>query len=425
MATSDQILHIFLNENRMGVLRRKRGGKLYFSYDQEYTRDEGAIPLSLSMPLAHEHFTDEIVSPWLWGLLPDNEIVLARWAQRFHVSPSNCFALLEAIGEDCAGAVRFITPENEDKAAKGGRTRLPEAEIEERLAELKRDPALGREPQDRGQFSLAGAQSKTALQRRGNNWYIPWGREPTTHILKPPRPDLGGHVENEHFCLRLAERLGLSVAKSEVIEFGLQKAICVERYDRVMVNRRLIRVHQEDTCQALGIHPTHKYQSDGGPGAVQIMQLLNRSSRPVEDRRRFMQGVAFNYLIMGSDAHAKNYSLLLGQGGQVRLAKLYDIASLLPYVDRQRECRFAMKVDGYYRDNQIQPRHFEKMARACEFPAAEMKAIILDLAEKMANEMESLSQEMVQNKVDHSVITPLAQALMKRAETIGTNFKKA
>ena len=425
MATSDQILHIFLNENRMGVLRRKRGGKLHFSYDQEYTRDEGAIPLSLSMPLAHEHFTDEIVSPWLWGLLPDNEIVLARWAQRFHVSPSNCFALLEAIGEDCAGAVRFITPENEDKAAKGGRTRLPEAEIEERLAELKRDPALGREPQDRGQFSLAGAQSKTALQRRGNNWYIPWGREPTTHILKPPRPDLGGHVENEHFCLRLAERLGLSVAKSEVIEFGLQKAICVERYDRVMVNRRLIRVHQEDTCQALGIHPTHKYQSDGGPGAVQIMQLLNRSSRPVEDRRRFMQGVAFNYLIMGSDAHAKNYSLLLGQGGQVRLAKLYDIASLLPCVDRQRECRFAMKVDGYYRDNQIQPRHFEKMARACEFPAAEMKAIILDLAEKMANEMESLSQEMVQNKVDHSVITPLAQALMKRAETIGTNFKKA
>lgn len=157
MAATDQTLVVYLNELRMGVLLRKRGGKLAFTYDREYVANEDSVPLSLSMPLTQQRFTDEVVSPWLWGLLPDNEIVLARWAQRFHVSPSNCFALLEAIGEDCAGAVRFITPENEGKSDKGGRTRLGEADIEDRIAELKRDPALGREPNDRGQFSLAGA----------------------------------------------------------------------------------------------------------------------------------------------------------------------------------------------------------------------------------------------------------------------------
>lgn len=423
MASADRTLLVYLNNLRMGVLTRKRGGKLQFTYDTDYGISEAAVPLSLSMPLTREAFSDEVVSPWLWGLLPDNEIVLARWAQRFHVSPGNCFALLQEIGEDCAGAVRFVIPENEGKVTEGGRTRLGEASMEARLSELRREPAPGRELNDRGQFSLAGAQSKIALQRRGKHWYIPWGREPTTHILKPPRPDLSGHVENEHFCLRLAGRLGLSVAKSEVLHFGREKAICIERYDRVMLDRRLIRVHQEDACQALGVHPTNKYQSDGGPGVVQIMELLNRSSRSVEDRHRFMQAVAFNYLILGSDAHAKNYSLLLGRAGQVRLAKLYDIASLLPYVDRLRDCRFAMKIDRYYRDNQIQVRHFEKMARSCEFPVSEIHQIIRNFSEQIPHHARSVKDEMAENNLDYRAIGKLADTLIQRADAILKKFK--
>lgn len=230
-------------------------------------------------------------------------------------------------------------------------------------------------------------------------------------------------MENEHFCLRLAGRLGLSAATSEVLRFGLEKAICVERYDRVMLNRRLIRVHQEDACQALGIHPVNKYQNDGGPGVVQIMQLLNRSTQPVEDRRRFMQAVAFNYLILGSDAHAKNYSLLLGRYGQVRLAKLYDIASLLPYVDRFKECRFAMKIDRYYRDDQIQLRHFEKMARSCEFPASEMLEIIREMAERIPGQALSVKDEMAKDNLDHHATGKLVDALVQRSESIAKQFK--
>lgn len=422
MAASAQQLHVFLNEIPMGTLCRARGGKLSFSYCSSYISDGGAVPLSLSMPVEDHRYSHEKINPWLWGLLPDNALVLARWAQRFQTSPSNPFGLLQGMGEDCAGAVRFIRPEKLDDVEKGGRELITESEIEGRLEELRRDPAMGREPEDRGQFSLAGAQTKTALQRRGDKWYIPWGREPTTHILKPPRPDIDGHVENEHFCLRLASALGLSVAHSEIIGFGQETAIVVERYDRVRMNRRLIRVHQEDACQALGVHPSRKYQNEGGPDIVKIMELMNRSSNPVEDRRRLMAALAFNYLILGTDAHAKNYSLLLGRGSQVRLARLYDIASFLPYVDRRKDCRFAMKIGSYYKDAQIQRRHFEKTARACEFSAGEMIELIRSMATSIPDAAAVVIDEMKDEDVTHPILVNIVELLRLRAAKVLKEF---
>lgn len=425
MAIETQILTVFLNDTPMGQLLREKGGKLGFQYTGEYLVDFHAVPLSLSMPLEDRKYTHETISPWLWGLLPDNERVLARWAQRFQVSPSNCFGILEGMGEDCAGAVRFVRPENADRAHKGGRERLDEEDIGRRLEALRKDPAMGREPGDRGQFSLAGAQSKTAVQKRGGQWYVPWGREPTTHILKPPRADIDGHVENEHFCLCLADELGLPVARSEILHFGSEIAIAVERYDRVLRQRRLIRVHQEDICQALGIHPAMKYQNEGGPDITRMMELMNRSSQPVEDRSRIMEAVAFNYLILGTDAHAKNYSLLLGRNQQVRLARLYDMASFLPYVDRSKDCRFAMKIGGYYKDSQIQPRHFDKLARTCEFPARSMRKIVVGMAERMPDAADRVASAMIDQGVTHPVVSNLVESLKKRASEKAEEFSSS
>jgi len=423
MAVTDQLLHVFFNETPMGTLRRTRGGKLSFAYADAYLSMDDAVPLSLSMPIEDRRYSHEVIHPWLWGLLPDNELILARWAQRFQVSPSNPFGLLQGMGEDCAGAIRFIRPDALDRAAKGGREWIAEEEIERRLAALRDGPAIGREPQDRGQFSLAGAQSKTALQRRGDKWYVPWGVEPTTHILKPPRPDIEGHVENEHFCLRLAAELGLSVARSEMIRFGKEVAIVIERYDRVRMNRRLTRVHQEDVCQALGIHPSRKYQSEGGSGIIQTMELMNRSNRVVEDRRRLMEALVFNYLILSTDAHAKNFSLLLGVNNQVRLARLYDLASFLPYMDRRKDGRFAMKIGGYYKDDQIQPRHFAKLARACQFPAQELLAMIAGMAEKMPRAATVIKTELDQQGMKHPVLETLVDRIHQRAARIQANFQ--
>lgn len=422
MVAAEQQLNVFMNETPMGTLSRAHGGKLSFVYAETYLSGEDRVPLSLAMPLDERRYSHEKANPWLWGLLPDNELVLARWAQRFQVSPSNAFGLLQGMGEDCAGAVRFIRPEKLDQANRGGKALITEAEIERRLRELRIDPSMGREPDDRGQFSLAGAQSKTALQKRGDKWYIPWGREPTTHILKPPRPDIDGHVENEHFCLRLADALGLSVAKSEVIRFGQENAIVVERYDRVMLSRRLTRVHQEDACQALGVHPSRKYQSEGRPDMINVMELMNRSNRPVEDRRRVMEAMVFNYLILGTDAHSKNFSLLLGLNQQVRLARLYDIASFLPYVGRRKDCRFAMKIGGYYKDAQIQPKHFDKMARYCEFPAQELRQMVCGMASKLPDVSKEILNQMTKQGITHPVLDRLVGLLQKRASKVAGEF---
>lgn len=418
MATKAQQLYVFLNDTPMGVLARGLGGKLSFQYNDDYLNSAYAIPLSLSIPLDDRQYRHEKLHSWLWGLLPDNELILARWAQRFQVSPTNCFGLLEGMGEDCAGAVRFIRTENLEQVSAGGRQKLSDSDIEQRLLDLRKDPAMGREPADRGQFSLAGAQSKTALQRCGKTWYVPWGREPTTHILKPPRPDIAGHVENEHFCLKLAEALGLSVAKSEVLHFGQEAAIVVERYDRVLIQQKLMRVHQEDSCQALGVHPAKKYQSDGGPDMIKLMELMNRSSQPVQDRRRLMEALVYNYLIIGTDAHAKNYSLLLGRDSQVRLAKLYDIASFLPYAARRKDCRFAMKIGSYYKDAQIQPRHFEKTARACEFSSSELLQMVRNQAEKLPDAAGEIMHSMAEQGVTHPILDELVEGLGLRAKQV-------
>jgi serine/threonine-protein kinase HipA len=228
---------------------------------------------------------------------------------------------------------------------------LTEAEVAQRLRELRQDTTawLGRE--FTGQFSLAGAQAKTALLRKDGRWGVPAGSAATSHILKPAVQGLDDHDLNEHLCLDAARRAGLVVARTHVATFGDESAIVVDRYDRRTVDGELVRIHQEDTCQALGKPPERKYQNEGGPSAKDLATLYRdvMPPRAAEDAVwRFLDALIWNWLIAGTDAHAKNYSLLLN-GGDVRLAPLYDIASALPYGTHERKLSFAMKIGGDYR----------------------------------------------------------------------------
>jgi len=420
----DELL-VYLNDTPMGALRRDSRGKLSFRYDDDYSNGGPGVPLSLSMPLFEKEHRDERVTPFCWGLLPDNDLLLQRWAARFQVSASNPFALLREIGEDCAGAIRFLTPERADTAFRGGLEPLTVEDIARRLSELKRDPSLAREPADIGRFSLAGAQAKTAFQKKEGQWFLPSGSEPTTHILKPPRPDLAGHVENEHFCLRFAARMGLRSARSEVVRFEDELAIAVERYDRTTVGGKLVRIHQEDVCQALSIHPSRKYENEGGPGILEIMDLLNQSSDVAQDRDRFVEAIVLNYLLVGSDAHAKNYSLLLGARGAVRLAPLYDVASLLPYASRPRDFRLAMRIDRSYRDDQIFPHHFVKMARQCEYPVKRLQSVIVSFLEKAPIVASETRQELLAGGVEHPVVDTLTEQIWRRCEKLLSLFRES
>jgi serine/threonine-protein kinase HipA len=346
-------LAVLLDSRMAGRLTRLSGGRLSFEYDDGYREQPDAVPLSLSMPVQVRSHADRIVTPWLWGLLPDNEAVLARWARQFHVSASSPFSLLGTpIGEDCAGAVRFAPFDEVDRLLQqtGEVVWLTEDEVGERLRELKVDSTSWLGQSFTGQFSLAGAQAKTALLFEDGRWGVPSGPTPTTHILKPAVAGLDDHDLNEHLCLDAAGRAGLIVVRTKVGHFADESAIVVDRYDRLRLGERIVRVHQEDLCQALAVPPGKKYQNEGGPGPIQVVALFRRAmpSRAAEDAVwRFVDALAWNWLIAGTDAHAKNYSLLLA-GDDVRLAPLYDMASALPYGMHEKKLCLAMKLGGHY-----------------------------------------------------------------------------
>jgi serine/threonine-protein kinase HipA len=208
-----------------------------------------------------------------------------------------------------------------------------------------------------GQFSLAGAQAKTALLLEGKRWGVPSGSIPTTHILKPAIAGFDDHDLNEHLCLDAARRSGLIVARSRISQFADQTSLVVTRYDRLSgPDGSIARVHQEDTCQSLSVPPARKYQREGGPSSSQIAKLLRDSMDPRAGEQavhRFADALIWNWLIAGTDAHAKNYSVLLS-GNQVRFAPLYDIASALPYGAHERKLRLAMKIGTSY---EVYPQH--------------------------------------------------------------------
>lgn len=346
-------LAVLLDESVAGTLTRLPGGRLRFDYDDDYRDRPDAVPLSLSMPTQVRSHPDRIVTPWLWGLLPDNEAVLGRWARQFHASASSPFSLLATpIGADCAGAVRFAAPEAAEQLLQrtGDVTWLTDDDVAQRLKELRDDSTAWLGRSFSGQFSLAGAQAKTALFFHEGRWGVPSGATPTSHILKPAVAGLDDHDLNEHLCLDAARRAGLLAARTRISRFGDESAIVVDRYDRLQVDDQVVRIHQEDLCQALGVLPSRKYQNEGGPGPIQIVDLL-RNVMPAKAAAdavwRFIDALAWNWLIAGTDAHAKNYSLLLASN-QVRLAPLYDVASALPYGMDEKKLRLAMKIGGEY-----------------------------------------------------------------------------
>lgn len=415
----DELVALF-EQREIGRIVR-RSGRLSFQYDEAWRTSQESFPLSLSMRLIAEEHGHTVIEAFLWGLLPDNEQVLDRWASRFHTSARNPFALIGYVGEDCAGAIQFVRPERLQRL----RTESLDSEIEwltdyevgERLRILRQDHSAWRLQTDSAQFSLAGAQPKTALLFRNGRWGIPSGRTPSTHILKPPTGTWDGHAENEHFCLELAASLGLIASKSVVMRFDEEVAIVIERYDRFARGLQIMRRHQEDFCQALALPPSKKYQNEGGPSIRDGVELLRaNSTRPQEDVGRFLDATIFNWLIGGSDAHAKNYALLLGFQPSVRLAPLYDIASILPYPKVQiQKVKMAMKIGGEYLLNRIGIRQWHKLANEVRVDEDELVQRLRTLAEEIPDHTSKLRKEVRKRGLAHPLIDRLADAITKRA----------
>lgn len=345
---ADRRLAVYLDGTPVGTLVQNGNGRLGFSYHDDYA-SPAAIPLSLSMPIGRSSHPPKAVGAYLAGLLPDSEPTLERWGREYGVSPRNPFALLAHVGMDAAGAVQVLlegTASTDAATGQGDIRWLTDDDAHAVLAGLAEHPADWNPGRDTGRWSLAGAQTKVALFRGPDgHWGIPADSTPTTHILKPSIPGLRHHHLNEHLCLRAARLSGLPAAETELITSGDLEVLVSHRYDRTRADGRWVRLHQEDLCQALAVHPSRKYQSDGGPGVADIAKVFR--SLAAADRqasaRRFFDALVFNVLIGATDAHAKNYSLLLGAGSRAQLGPLYDVATVLPYGDRYGH-RSAMKI---------------------------------------------------------------------------------
>jgi serine/threonine-protein kinase HipA len=429
-------LMVCLEEQVAGVLEA-RGTRTLFTYSDSWLSGTGAYPLSQSLPLRPGAHTGVPIVNFLWGLLPDNERTLDAWGRQFHVSARNPVALLACVGEDCAGAVQFVREERLDEVLSAGNKAagiewLDDADLERRIRHLAQDAGATRESASEGQFSLSGAQAKTALyfDRQRKRWGIPQGRTPTTHILKPVSNDFDGFAENEHFCLALARRIGLAAANTEWQSIGGIPTLIAERYDRVQLAGRWHRIHQEDCCQALGIHPALKYENEGGPGFAQIMSLLEGSDEPGVDRDRLMKTACLVYLLAATDAHSKNFSLLYSRGvdrPSMRLAPLYDVASSWPYPRRipPQKMKLAMQIGRHYRLREILPRHFEELAKACRYPAQTLIATLTDLTGQLPDEGLSLLKEIEARGMRREVLMKLLDGLSTQCKATERHLSRS
>ncbi len=328
--------------------RASRNDAFVYS-DRWLDQGDSAMPLSLSMPLNRRRHPASIIRTWLEGLLPDDAELLRHWQRVTGAASTDPFDLLATpMGLDCAGAVQVCPESDVDTALArgGGMQRLSDNEVARQLSEMRQLTHLGSDGAVPGYFSLAGAQAKVALRRHRGAWHQPHGTAATTHILKPAVFMTQHQAVIEHLSMAAASRLGFPTANTKIAVYGGCDTVIVKRYDRRRIGDRLLRLHQEDLCQALGLAPTLRYEQHGGPSLTHIVSLLRQhSTSPDEDVADLTDALAYQWIIGAPDGHAKNFSLML-DASEVRLAPMYDVCSVLPYLDRDEPVGHAFAIGG-------------------------------------------------------------------------------
>jgi serine/threonine-protein kinase HipA len=418
-------LSVWMNAEHVGEWRRSSSGGQEFVYAESWLASSSARPISLSLPLrpAAEPYR-KAVEQFFDNLLPDSRTIRERIQRRFGASSAGAFDLLQEIGRDCVGAIQLL-PEGHppvDVRTITGK-RLTRGEVEKILAEAV-NPGFGRGEPDTEDFriSLAGAQEKTALLWHEGSWQRPMGSTPTTHILKlpigvgPQGVDLSTSVENEWLCAQIVAAYGIQVAGCKIETFGEQKVLVVERFDRRLAQdgKWIIRLPQEDFCQATATPSALKYENDGGPGIQRILELLLGSERAPADRRDFMRTQLVFWLLAAIDGHAKNFSIFLQAGGAYQLTPCYDILSAHPMLGTGRgqlspfKIKMAMAVSGknrHYRWQEISARHWLETAKRCGFSG--MKEIMDEVIAKTPRVIEQ-----VRTKLPHGFPDSIAEKIL-------------
>jgi serine/threonine-protein kinase HipA len=384
-------LSVYLHNSLAGQLWLDDTSRFSFQYDPGYIENPDAIPLSLSLPLREEPYINDTARPFFSNLLPEGEVrsLIAKIKQ---ISEHNDYKLLEAIGGECAGAVSIV-PEHTALSTESDYIALSEQEVEDITEENAKRPILILK--DELRLSLAGAQNKIPVYIDNGRFYLTFGIAPSSHILKPQSRYFGDVVQNEHFCMRLADVVQLTVPKSSIWKGKNHIAYIVERYDRIKAQDGIIeRLHQEDLCQVLGCMPDQKYENEGGPSLAECCQILDKySSQPILDKQALVKWVIFNYFIGNADAHGKNLSLIRGIDGSIRLAPFYDLISTRVYPEISK--KMAMKIGKETRFDWIMERHWQQMADQLDLKFTYLKKLLRNTAEALETVMIEMADSII------------------------------
>lgn len=413
-------LDVYLHEIHVGKLTRNDSGELSFFYDTEYA-NEGRPALSLSLPTSQTLHEGGAVKAFFSGLLPDGA-VLHRLSRYLGVSEENSFALLEAVGGECAGAVSFYpegvkTPETGDH----DKEILDEKKLAEILELLKHRPLLTE--RDGLRMSLAGAQDKIAVYAEDGEIALVRGSTPTTHILKPLTADFRDSVHNELFCMLLAKLLGIPAAKVEMGRLNAMTYLLVERYDRQKDEKGVVkRLHQEDFCQATGVAPAIKYEREGGPGISDCLNVIkNCSVKPAADQIDFLNRIMFNYMIGNSDAHGKNFSLLY-KTARPELAPGYDLISTAVYPRVSK--KMAMKIGKKDDPERLFPTDWKQLVADTRVARKDLEERLAAMAEACRTEARELQDSLEKNGIESSIFEDIRSVIERRANLVKEQIRK-
>lgn len=422
-------LNVYLNARLVGRLQRETSGAIDFQYDQSWLAWEDAFPVSISLPLREDRYVGDPVIAVFDNLLPDNDDIRRRVAARSDADGIDAYSLLAAIGRDCVGALQFL-PDGADPGKAGtvdGKS-VSDNEISQTLSNLATAPlGIGEDKEFR--ISITGAQDKTALLRIDDAWYVPHGTTATTHILKPQigvreGKDLSLSVENEHFCMRILAGLNIPVADTDIAIFDGQTALAIKRFDRQWTsNGRLLRVPQEDCCQALSLPPNRKYQVYGGPTVVNILDFLKGSDDPDYDQLIFLKSQIAFWLLAAIDGHAKNFSVFLHPQGGFKLTPLYDVMSAQHLYDKKQIQRKDMKLsmsvgnNNHYNILQILPRHYEQTIDEARLPDTMLETAMGQIVADLSGAIETASAELPRD-FPPGIRDSIAEGALKRCGMI-------
>lgn len=390
-------LNVFFGNKKAGSLESTENRGVIFVYDEKYLNDKTSVPLSASLPLQREEFSQKQCIPFFSGLLPEEDS-RKKIADYLHISETSTLKLLEALGGECAGLISILSEDEDDLFSKETSYKLDSKNYEplddnrllEFIEKMNTRPLI--KADDKLRLSLAGAQEKLALTKINGEWYLPLNGAPSTHILKPTRTgSLSSLAQNEYICMKLAKSFGLPVPDVDLLNIAGKDIFVVERYDRIKETDSIQRLHQEDFCQALSIMSTSKYQNDGGPGIIDIFNtILKVCTVPALESQKFLRYVLFNYVIGNCDSHGKNYSMLY-KNNRVELSPLYDVVSTIIYSDLTE--KLSMKIGKHYEIQKVTQEDFSLLAESLNIKYSVFSKIFDDFAKKYITAFEELKDD--------------------------------